>query len=984
MDVGSAIPSRKGSPSVDSRQRHPSPPRLLPIQFVNSNQISPHVPVFLHRPISAIDLGLPRNKRRSVLALNHGPETEFEKGGKAIPHEWRWSAYVVPFNCSPPSPPSHTHVTDLPKRSWHDADDQVSPLNPSDPLELPLKKGEFGITDIEHRTRHIVPESEYELVDRTFRVGDVCKRGIDDVASAVVLEVRCELRLKHAISGVPVEGWIPGTKWRISRVSCWGITLCATIGLDSSGCGYGRQVCVGDRGTDILPATGHPPSRQAPRNAFLKFSLACWPSAGWLSTNGSPPKNRPIDQDRNRYGVVKTQHRGESGRVLEVETMVVTESRSTAKIMWQDGIIEEVLGTAIIPYLNVDEYDCWYFTPFIFSQRCNNDAPGQEILSAGRTKTRPEWQSSSPPCQNRTAKVMWYGTSPPQTETVSVLELDPHGPSGTETFGVRRGDFVFLHRPGTTNGAQLPAVPRIGELEEWVREPPPMAQQPHPSHTHTHSHSDENGHFHVYSDGRDQSGNDLNLAEAGWRGVMAALGMKLAEEGASQEYFHTEQLGRERRVVKVHEFKGGSIRWFGEVMNLTTGGLIQVVLPHGEVVEVPLERVTLLNNEGFDELGGWQDGDLSADEGSSYGSEEVMEEVVYPDGQPLQEEEVDGWETEGSEDEDMESAGYIPGSPIPPEPLLILRLLLLCYWCYYCDRSCCRKGTSPSLPSVPGPSTSKLDHAYYGHKTTSAQPPKSFMTRLAKEYKVLASSFTYRHDLGPSVRRPFRPLRCLIIGPQNTPYEDAPFVIDWFLDSSFSSISTAGAFLELDERKWTRNLYEEGKVCLSILGRGPETRASPECGEVVAVTGVCVYPGVGTGQGAVSLTPRKMMIVTLPRWFCEPAYDKLRGTEEGIVNRQRKGLRPFQRIHTTSLGGRSGGLETEIEWYYIKQGRLARAIEDARALVARSEAGEYEALKEVLKESDPAVGVLSEGAVIMLRRTLDKLDAILKERTKSS
>jgi hypothetical protein len=79
-----------------------------------------------------------------------------------------------------------------------------------------------------------------------------------------------------------------------------------------------------------------------------------------------------------------------------------------------------------------------------------------------------------------------------------------------------------------------------------------------------------------------------------------------------------------------------------------------------------------------------------------------------------------------------------------------------------------------------------------------------------------------------------------------------------------------------------------------------------------------------------------------------------------------------------------GGLGTEIEWYYIKQGRLARAIEDARALIARSEVGEYEAPKEVLKESDPAVGVLSEGAVIMLRRTLDKLDAISKERTKSS
>ncbi|ELU39894.1 ubiquitin-conjugating enzyme domain-containing protein [Rhizoctonia solani AG-1 IA] len=1105
MDVGSAIPSRKGSPSVDSRQRHPSPPRLLPIQFVNSNHISPHVPVFLHRPISPTDLGLqtcldlarpcseafPKESRCRLnanlcddisdaqsLHSTMAPKQSSKKAAKVRSNTGRvkpTTHFAVLFrgHCSQNKrshtsggesrfawhPYSNTKLTH--RRSWHDADDQVSPLNPSDPLELPLKKGEFGITDIEHRTRHIVPESEYELVDRTFRVGDVCKRGIDDVASAVVLEVRCELRLKHAISGVPVEGWIPGEEVENKPgVMLGDYVVCndwvgqveeifdeAIILLNDKDlvrvADMGGRFAVGDRGTDILPATGHPPFTSGTSQCILEVQPSVL-AVSWLLTP-EESANRPRPQqfwtaedlhhltyvkirsenvtrvpDRvtfkdpgayQRYGVVKTQHRGESGRVLEVETMVVTESRSTAKIMWQDGTIEEVLGTAIIPYLNVDE-------PGDFVRWKNEDEARVAVVQSTHA-------------QNRTAKVMWYGTSPPQTETVSVLELDPHGPSGTETFGVRRGDFVFLHRPGTTNGAQLPAVPRIGELEEWVREPPPMAQQPHPSHTHTHSHSDENGHFHVYSDGRDQSGNDLNLAEAGWRGVMAALGMKLAEEGASQEYFHTEQLGRERRVVKVHEFKGGSIRWFGEVMNLTTGGLIQVVLPHGEVVEVPLERVTLLNNEGFDELGGWQDGDLSADEGSSYGSEEVMEEVVYPDGQPLQEEEVDGWETEGSEDEDMESAGswgddedkdmtipggYIPGSPIPPESATDTTATTGATGATTVTAPVAEKETSPSLPSVPGPSTSlnvsggsildtldestspwhrfeilpsaPVDHAYYGHKTTSAQPPKSFMTRLAKEYKVLPAdtilvrAYEDRSDL----------LRCLIIGPQNTPYEDAPFVIDWFLDSSFPQSPPQAHFLS-----WTngngrvdlsrgmhladmvdRNLYEEGKVCLSILGTWSGDKSSP---------------GVRRGRRCY----RRLCLSRGWYWSRSREFDSYRKSDDNNI-----GLDGSASPHMISSEGRKkayvlsrgfirralevevGGLETEIEWYYIKQGRLARAIEDARALVARSEAGEYEALKEVLKESDPAVGVLSEGAVIMLRRTLDKLDAILKERTKSS
>lgn len=177
--------------------------------------------------------------------------------------------------------------------------------------------------------------------------------------------------------------------------------------------------------------------------------------------------------------------------------------------------------------------------------------------------------------QQRTASVTWYHPFLPlsasltagETEVVSVLELDPHGPSGAESFGVRRGDFVFLHRPGTTNGAELPAVPRIGELEEWVREPPPMAAQPH---GHSHGHEEESPrepHFHTHAGTKVSY--DVSLAEAGWRGEMAQLGMKLAEESAVKGL--QEPIGREERVVKASAFGKGVIHWFGEVLNVSTG-----------------------------------------------------------------------------------------------------------------------------------------------------------------------------------------------------------------------------------------------------------------------------------------------------------------------------------------------------------------------------------------------------------------------------
>jgi ubiquitin-conjugating enzyme E2 O len=76
----------------------------------------------------------------------------------------------------------------------------------------------------------------------------------------------------------------------------------------------------------------------------------------------------------------------------------------------------------------------------------------------------------------RTATVLLPDTG--AVVLVSVLELSPHGTSdlavtpqsASEGLGVRRGDYVLIHREGNTNGFQKPSVPRIGELEAWFRE----------------------------------------------------------------------------------------------------------------------------------------------------------------------------------------------------------------------------------------------------------------------------------------------------------------------------------------------------------------------------------------------------------------------------------------------------------------------------------------------------------------------------------
>lgn len=72
----------------------------------------------------------------------------------------------------------------------------------------PLQPGEVGVSFIsDGGEREILPESDLELVDRSFQPGDYCKRSLDDVRSAVVTSVKVKGRLEHVISGEQVEGW---------------------------------------------------------------------------------------------------------------------------------------------------------------------------------------------------------------------------------------------------------------------------------------------------------------------------------------------------------------------------------------------------------------------------------------------------------------------------------------------------------------------------------------------------------------------------------------------------------------------------------------------------------------------------------------------------------------------------------------------------------------------------------------------------------
>lgn len=112
-------------------------------------------------------------------------------------------------------------------------------------------------------------------------------------------------------------------------------------------------------------------------------------------------------------------------------------------------------------------------------------------------------------------------------------------------------------------------------------------------------------------------------------------------------------------------------------------------------------------------------------------------------------------------------------------------------------------------------------------------------------------------------------LRCAIVGPKDTPYENGLFFFDVLLPPEYPSTPPKVHFMS-HGRRLNPNLYEDGKVCLSILGTWD--------GE-----GVEKWDPRHSNVLRVLLSLQAMVFVEEP-YFNEAGYEKQCGTEEGIVN----------------------------------------------------------------------------------------------------
>ncbi|XP_063446086.1 (E3-independent) E2 ubiquitin-conjugating enzyme UBE2O-like [Mytilus trossulus] len=158
-------------------------------------------------------------------------------------------------------------------------------------------------------------------------------------------------------------------------------------------------------------------------------------------------------------------------------------------------------------------------------------------------------------------------------------------------------------------------------------------------------------------------------------------------------------------------------------------------------------------------------------------------------------------------------------------------------------------------------------HKFYSMSHTPTNL-KTFMTAVSKEMRLLqrclpegiiVRGYEDRMDL----------YSAMIIGPRKTPYEDAPFFFDIQLPNDYPKSPPAFHYISFCTDRLNPNLYDDGKVCVSLLGtwEGKDTETWTSNSSLLQVL--------------VSI--QGLILVDEP-YYNEAGYEKHRGTQQGAEN----------------------------------------------------------------------------------------------------
>ena len=504
---------------------------------------------------------------------------------------------------------------------------------------------------------------------------------------------------------------------------------------------------------------------------------------------------------------------------FDMNVLEVVKTITKAMIRWQDCSITEEDSTQIFHYTNPDENDVWpgeKVSHIPDEEKLGDEVPILRLHKVGVVQ--------SVDARERIARVRWfegteidvdeeekasqysaskYGSLLDEISEVPLYDIAAHG-----ALAMERGDLVLIAPEealtplSSDRGDSIRDIDRMGDdpgslpFSRTARPPPP----------------------------------GLGL----WTGAQLFLGLASGNPGST------------RHSIRQDTSLSQRTEWIGEVVDLRLDGEVVVRLgAASEVreVKVPVERIAVIapavtgDSEYSDETD--DDGDSyfsdamsMSDEGTNVETDQesggnIDISVEYEGGEKFDDnDDEDMWATDEEfvealdtlrssedtgeeEDQDQDFRNDEPPRfDVGLEPPIFSSNsdtpLSLSSYPSMPPRFCVLEDPAPS------------DHHYFGiHRPLAAD----FMRRVMKEHMIMQTSlpdgifvrtWEARLDL----------LRILIVGPSDTPYELAPFVVDLHFNATFPT-SPPDAFFH----SWTGglgrinpNLYEDGKICLSLLG----------------------------------------------------------------------------------------------------------------------------------------------------------------------
>ena len=449
---------------------------------------------------------------------------------------------------------------------------------------------------------------------------------------------------------------------------------------------------------------------------------------------------------------------------------------------------------------------------------------------------------------------------------------------------------------------------------------------------------------------------------------------------------------------------GSGIDWLGEIINTGLDGSLTVRLcgakPCCDVKVSPDEILAVIHLDFVEADDAYSDHSMDEDEDllddfydDDDSVETISETVEYEGGQRIDTDDDDeAWESaqeEGDDESKDEDIDMTDAEPTPPKVEV-----------HHVPIPVPSSTETPSfatlqshLPQAAPPpfdilSISPPPDQYQPPTPTTPSPSPTFLKRIRQEHKSLISGLPTSQIYVRTYESRLDLLRCLIIGPADTPYEHAPFLIDLFLPPTFPAIPPVAHF-----HSWTSglgrinpNLYEEGKICLSLLGTWPGKSSDEGWSPKATILQVLV-----SLQGLV-LVPRP--------FYNEAGFEGEIGYgNESAVYSERAFVmaRGFVRF---ALGRPPVGVGDVLGWLYLpvasdggfgkqveREGLVERVLERGESLIEASEevrrqsSGGVDADKHLMDGSGKTgdatkafLRPLSKGAVVMLRRQLEELN----------